>query len=142
MESNSTNPPITFKPYLIRAFYEWISDSGNTPYIAVDTSIPRVSIPQQYIKNNSIVLDISGAAAHHLVMNNEAITFKARFGGIPYNIYIPIASISAIYAPETSQGTTFSKETLASSSLSSTATSSTTKTKKSLQIITGGKNQG
>ncbi|MDR1057309.1 MAG: ClpXP protease specificity-enhancing factor [Coxiellaceae bacterium] len=101
---------ILIKPYLIRAIYEWITDNRNTPYITVDTAIPTVTVPKQYIKNNSITLNISTTATQELLINNETITCKARFSGITHNIYIPILAVTAIYAAENSRGMTFSKE--------------------------------
>jgi len=98
------------KPYLIRAIYEWINDNDLTPYLNIDTTIPSVMVPQQHIKNNSITLNIAATASHELLIDNEAITFKARFGGIAQNIYIPISAVAAIYAAENGQGMAFPKE--------------------------------
>lgn len=98
------------KPYLIRAIYEWIVDNNYTPYITVDTTIPNVDVPQKYIKNNTITLNISTLAAHKLVIDNEAITCKTRFSGTSHNIYVPILAVIAIYAAENSQGMGFPQE--------------------------------
>ena len=98
------------KPYLIRAIYEWIVDNGYTPYISVDTTLPLVTVPEQYIQNNMIVLDISSEAANELLVDNTATTFKASFGGVPHDIYVPIAAITSIYAAENNQGMSFPEE--------------------------------
>lgn len=100
----------TAKPYLIRAIYEWILDNNHTPYIAVDASIPYTTVPQQYTHDNSITLDISPTATQQLLIDNKAVTCKARFGGIIHEIYIPIAAVVAIYAQENNQGMSFPKE--------------------------------
>ena len=126
------------KPYLIRAIYEWIADNGYTPYIAVDTTFPHVTVPEQYIKNNTIVLDISSTSTKHLLINNEAITFKARFAGIVHDVYSPISAITAIYAAENNQGMTFPKEETQTSDALPTPQK---KEKPQLKIITGGKDQ-
>lgn len=94
------------KPYLIRAIYEWCTDNGYTPYIAVKPGF-AARVPMQYVKDGQIILDISYDAANSLTMNNEAIQFKARFGGIAHDIYIPIENVAAIYASETGQGMGF-----------------------------------
>ncbi len=86
------------RPYLIRAIYEWIVDNGCTPYINVDTTVPRTSVPGAYIRDNTIILDISSEATSHLVIDNNTISFKARFGGISQELYIPIQAVNEIYA--------------------------------------------
>lgn len=98
------------RPYLVRAIYEWIVDNGCTPYISADTTSPRVDVPREYIKNDSITLDISSVATTNLLVNNEAITFNARFGGVMHSIYIPISSVLAIYAQENNNGMAFPPE--------------------------------
>ena len=98
------------KPYLIRAIHEWIIDNGLTPYLNVDTSSPRVDVPQEYIKDNSVTLDISHTATEGLVIDNETVTFQARFDSAPEEIYIPISAVMAIFAPENSQGMAFPKD--------------------------------
>jgi stringent starvation protein B len=100
----------TVKPYLVRAVYEWIVDNECTPYIAVDTTFSQVSVPEKYIVDNSIVLDISPTSIQHLLIDNEALTCKARFDGTIHNLYIPIIAISAIHTAENDQGMTFPKE--------------------------------
>lgn len=98
------------KPYLIRAIYEWIVDNNLTPYIAVDTSVPGTVVPQEYIQDERIVLDISQAATSNLIISNDSLEFKARFGGISRNIYIPISAVLIIYAQENDQGMAFPPE--------------------------------
>lgn len=98
------------KPYLIRAIYEWIVDNNLTPYIAVDTSVPGTVVPQEYIQDERIVLDISQAATSNLIISNDSLEFKARFGGISRNIYIPTSAVLIIYAQENDQGMAFPPE--------------------------------
>ncbi len=94
------------KPYLLRALYEWCTDNGYTPYIvvAVDAS---TRVPMEFVKNGEIVLNISFEATGNLKMDNDWITFKARFGGIAREIEIPVDNVSAIYARENGQGMAF-----------------------------------
>lgn len=101
---------IPVKPYLLRALYEWILDNSHTPYIVADAMYPNVSVPERHIKNGEITLDISPDAVNKLVIDNKTVTFKARFGGIAHDIYMPIPSIIAIYPAETGQGMTFPQE--------------------------------
>ena len=97
---------ISTKPYLLRAIHEWCTDSGYTPYIAVRVG-PSAKVPLQFVRNGQIVLDISYEATSALTMDNTAIQFKARFGGVPQDIYIPVENVAAIYASENGQGMGF-----------------------------------
>jgi stringent starvation protein B len=94
------------KPYLLRAIYEWCTDNGFTPYVAVFVNA-QVTVPREYVKNNEIVLNVSFEATQALKMDNEAITFKARFAGMARDIYIPVDNVVAIYARENGQGMAF-----------------------------------
>ena len=106
MSDQEINLPPT-RPYLARAFYEWICDNQLTPYLLVDATQPHTSVPVQFVKDGQIVLNIVPHAVHQLVMNNDAISFSARFGGVAQNIYVPFASVIGIYARENGQGLFF-----------------------------------
>lgn len=94
------------KPYFLRALYEWCTDNGYTPYIAVKVS-GQVRVPMEFVRNGEIVLNISFGATAALKMDNEAISFNARFGGVSRELYIPVANVMAIYASENGQGMAF-----------------------------------
>lgn len=94
------------KPYLIRAIAEWCNDAGFTPYVAVAVE-ESVRVPQEFVKNGEIVLNISSIATHRLMIDNEAISFQARFGGVARDVYIPMAQVIAVYARENGQGMAF-----------------------------------
>ena len=94
------------KPYLIRAIFEWCTESGFTPFIAVHVDA-NTRVPQEFVKNNEIVLNISALATSKLVIGNEAVEFQARFGGKARVISVPIANVSAIYARENGHGMAF-----------------------------------
>ncbi len=97
---------VSTKPYLIRALYEWCTDNGFTPYLAVKVQ-NGVRVPMEFVRNGEIVLNITFSATSGLHMDNEAITFKARFGGVSRDIYVPVSSVTAIYAKENGQGMAF-----------------------------------
>jgi stringent starvation protein B len=99
------------KPYLIRAIYEWLQDNNQTIYITVETTLPTVIVPREYIRNNQIILDISPIAIKDLIIGNDALEGKARFGEMSRKIYIPISAITAIYSQETQEGMAFPNET-------------------------------
>ena len=94
------------KPYLIRALHQWCSDNGFTPFIAVFVD-STVEVPIEFVKNDEIVLNLSTDACHQLQMENDYISFQARFGGVPRKILVPITHILAIYARENGQGMSF-----------------------------------
>ena len=94
------------RPYLIRALYEWCTDNGFTPYVAVAVD-DSVQVPREYVKDGEIVLNVSFDATSSLKLGNEFIEFKARFGGIPREIMVPIERVMAIFAKENGQGMSF-----------------------------------
>lgn len=98
------------RPYLVRALHQWILDNQCTPYILVDTGMPNVSVPEEFIENGQIVLNISPAAIQDLLMDNEGVSFNARFGGVPMSVFVPTISILAIYAKENGEGMMFGME--------------------------------
>lgn len=104
------------RPYLIRALYEWCTDNGFTPYVAVSVD-DSVQVPREYVKNNEIVLNIGFDATSSLTLGNDFIEFKARFGGIAREILVPITHVVAIYARENGQGMAFPLEPASTASL-------------------------
>jgi stringent starvation protein B len=100
LESTST------RPYLIRALYEWCTDNGFTPYVAVLVD-DSVQVPREYVKNGEIVLNISFDATSSLKLGNDFIEFKARFAGTAREIMVPVNRVIAIYARENGQGMAF-----------------------------------
>lgn len=97
-------PLSSTRPYLIRAIYQWLVDNDLTPYLLVDARFPDVSVPQQYVQDGRIVLNLAPMAVHGLMLGNEEVSFSARFGGKPINVTVPIARVLAIYARENGQG--------------------------------------
>jgi stringent starvation protein B len=100
LESTST------RPYLIRALYDWCTDNGLTPYVAVLVD-DTVQVPREYVKNGEIVLNISFDATSSLKLGNDFIDFKARFAGTAREIMVPVSRVIAIYARENGQGMAF-----------------------------------
>ena len=110
-----TNKPMTSnKPYLIRALNEWILDNQLTPFLLVDARVKGVEVPEQYIKDGKIILNITPSAIQEIVFEDDWIYFSARFSGQPFMINIPISAVLAIYAKENGRGIMFAeKESLA-----------------------------
>lgn len=95
------------QPYLLRAVYEWCVDSGYTPYINVRVDA-RTRVPTAFVRDSQIVLNIGPNAVRNLQMDNEWVSFSARFGGVAHEILIPVGNVVAIYARETGEGMVFS----------------------------------
>ncbi|MCB1616066.1 MAG: ClpXP protease specificity-enhancing factor [Pseudomonadales bacterium] len=98
------------KPYLIRALYDWILDNDCTPHIVVNAMSTDVDVPPQFVKNGQIVLNVSPTAVVDWLINDDAISFNARFGGFPTDIYVPMHAIMGILTRETGQGMMFEME--------------------------------
>jgi stringent starvation protein B len=98
------------RPYIMRALYEWIVENDCTPYLLVDAAISDVLVPQQYVKDGQIVLNVSPGAVMDLNMSNDAVTFNGRFGGVAFDIYVPVGAVMGIYARENGQGMVFDAE--------------------------------
>lgn len=98
------------RPYLVRALYEWIVDNNCTPHILVNAEYPGVRVPPGFAQDGQIVLNVSPSAVRYLQMENEAVSFEGRFGGVAHSLYVPIAALLAIYARENGQGMVFEQE--------------------------------
>jgi len=103
-----TNPSRSKRPYLIRAMHEWMGDNGHTPHIVVDAGIDGVTVPTEHVKDGKIILNVSQSAAHNLKLSNAGVSFRARFSGVPFDVWVPVESVMGIYAKETGQGMIFS----------------------------------
>lgn len=106
MSTEQEDQGTSTRPYLIRALHDWCTDNGFTPYVAVYVD-RSVQVPQEYVKNNEIVLNVSFEATSQLSLGNEFVAFKARFGGRVRDIAVPIDHVVAIYARENGQGMAF-----------------------------------
>jgi stringent starvation protein B len=97
------------KPYMVRAIHEWCVDNGCTPHllVAVDS---QTRVPMAYVKDGEIVLNVNYTATKDLQIENDVITFSARFGGVSQNLYIPMSAVKGIFARENGQGMFFEIE--------------------------------
>ncbi len=98
------------RPYLLRALYEWIVDNQCTPHLLVNSDYPQVRVPPGFASDGQIVLNVSPSAVRYLEMDNQAISFEGRFGGVAHRLYVPCAAVLAIYARENGQGMVFELE--------------------------------
>ena len=92
------------RPYLLRALNEWIADNGMTPHLLVDATMAGVQVPASAVKEGKVVLNIAERAVVRLMIDNEAVSFTARFGGVSHAVHVPISAVLAIYSRETGQG--------------------------------------
>ena len=97
------------KPYMIRALYEWCTDNGHTPFLVVWVD-EHADVPREYVKNNEIVLNIAAGATQNLRIDNEWVSFSARFAGVSRGIWVPVGNVMSIFARETGEGMGFEVE--------------------------------
>lgn len=88
------------RPYFVRAMHEWLSDNDFTPYLVVDVNYDGLVAPTEYAQNGQLVLSISYAATKDLYIDNDALSFSARFGGVSQDLWIPMGAVLGIFAKE------------------------------------------
>ncbi|MDO6425851.1 ClpXP protease specificity-enhancing factor [Thalassotalea sp. 1_MG-2023] len=98
------------KPYIVRAFYDWICDNDLTPYIAVDVNVYGVLVPMAFVNDGQIILNVAPGAVGSISLEGENIEFTARFSGKLEHLTVPYGAISAIYAKENGAGTSLAIE--------------------------------
>lgn len=104
-----SQPSTSTRPYLLRALYEWCSDNGFTPHVAVAVD-DSVVVPREFVQDGQIVLNISMSSVNALHITNDAVMFQARFSGVVREIYVPVGRVIALFARENGQGMTFAPE--------------------------------
>ncbi|MBN8504694.1 MAG: ClpXP protease specificity-enhancing factor [Burkholderiales bacterium] len=97
------------RPYFIRALHEWCADHGFTPYLTVFVG-QGVQVPMEFVRDGQITLNIGFDATQGLKLGNEWIEFKARFGGVPREVVVPVGQVIAIFARENNHGLAFPVE--------------------------------
>ncbi|PTC01384.1 ClpXP protease specificity-enhancing factor [Thalassospira xiamenensis] len=123
------------RPYLLRALYEWIVDNELTPHLVVDAEVPYCEVPQQFVQDGQIILNVSPTAVGNLLMSNTDVSFHARFSGKEHKVYIPIAAVIAIYARENGAGTIFEEEAELAEADAPTAEHTGQDTKPSMSLV-------
>ena len=98
------------RPYIIRALYDWIVENECTPYLLLDSDCSGVSVPPKFAEDDQVVLNVSPMAVRELQLENDAVSFMARFDGKSCHVYVPVAGVMAIYARENGQGMVFEVE--------------------------------
>ena len=98
------------KPYLLNAIYDWVVDNDATPHVVIFADNPQVLVPQQFVDDGKIILNVSPTAAQDLTIDKDGFSFSARFGGKPFHIYAPLNAIMALYASENGEGMSFDIE--------------------------------
>lgn len=98
------------RPYLLRAFFEWILDNELTPYLVISADMENVVVPQAYVEEGRIILNIRPDSVRNLLIANDHLEFHARFGGVEQEVYAPMYAVQAIYAKENGRGMVFQEE--------------------------------
>lgn len=115
--------------------HEWMGDNGHTPHIVVDASVDGASVPLEHVKDGRIILNISETAAHNLKLTNDAVSFRARFSGVPFDVWVPMKSVLGIYARETGQGMIFSHDTDTAESSQTNIDVESTRSRPHLKVV-------
>lgn len=118
------------RPYIARAMYEWLCDNELTPHIMVDATQKNTVVPQQFVQDGQIVLNVAPHAVHQFTMDNTAISFSARFGGVAHQLYIPMPALLGIYARENGAGLFFDPSEYDDVEIENTTEESTSSAKK------------
>lgn len=95
------------KAHLVRAVVDWALEQGFTPHVAVFANYPGVQVPDRFVQDGRVVLNIHPSAVHLYLLNDDGVSFSARFGGVSQSVHIPLAAILAVYANENGQGISF-----------------------------------
>lgn len=98
------------RPFMLRAFYDWLLDNDLTPHLVVDATMQGVRVPMEYVQDGQIILNVAPRAVGNLELGNDEVTFNARFGGRPHLVVVPMYAVQAIYARENGAGTMFEPE--------------------------------
>lgn len=98
------------RPFMLRAFYDWLLDNELTPHLVVDATLPGVKVPMEFVQDGQIILNIAPRAVGNLELADDAVRFNARFSGKPHNVFVPMYALQAIYARENGAGTLFEPE--------------------------------
>jgi stringent starvation protein B len=96
------------RPYLLRAMHQWILDCGYTPHAIVDANNAGAQVPQAFVKEGKIVLNLSESATQRLELANDWVEFDARFSGVVHHVRFPVNAVLGVYARETGEGMVFS----------------------------------
>lgn len=123
------------KPYLIRAFYDWIVDNELTPYILVNAAYPGVQVPVEHIRNERIVLNVSPSATRGLLLENDRIVFTARFSGQTEQLFVSPQAVLEIYAKENGRGIAFATEDEEDPPPSTSGADASSKAKPALKLV-------
>ena len=102
--------PTPTRPYLLRAIYEWTNDNNLTPYLLVNAEEQGVTVPLQHVQDGQIVLNIAPHAVNQMLMDQDSVSFSARFGGVSQQLYVPMYAVLGLYARENGQGLFFDPE--------------------------------
>jgi len=98
------------RPYLLRGFQEWILDNDLTPYVVINATMPNVHVPERYVEDGKIVLNLSESAALNLKIDNDYIRFTTSFSGVTFIVSAPVSAVIAIYARENGRGMIFPED--------------------------------
>lgn len=110
MSSSTSEQMSSSRPYLVRAIYQWVVDNNHTPHMLVDAGGGDVQVPEQFVQDGRIILNVAPQAVQGLDLGDEFISFSARFAGRPQQIFVPVQRVMAVYSRENGQGMMFGED--------------------------------
>ena len=90
----------TKRAFIIDAVIRYITSAGMTPYVVVATDHPDVMVPEEYVQNGYITLNVSPGAVHNYELGDDGLRFSARFNRVSRYISVPLAAICSIFPKE------------------------------------------
>ena len=98
------------RSYLVRALIDWIVDSGCTPQIVISNIVDGVRVPQEYVRDGFVTLNVSATAVQNFSIDDDTVSFSARFDGVPHEVSAPVGAIVGVFAGENGAGMGFDAE--------------------------------
>lgn len=103
----------TLRVQLFHSVYAWILEQDFTPYILVDAEPEAVVVPQEHVQDGRIILNIHPRSVDNFYIDDDGLSFSARFNGASRTIMIPATALMALYTRETNQGVVFQGDSIA-----------------------------
>ena len=89
------------RPFIFRAYFDWLVHNDLTPYVVVNANSSKVSVPSHVIgETGEVVLNLSPSAIRDYLIDTEGVSFSARFNGQAQSIFFPFEAVACIYCLE------------------------------------------
>lgn len=100
----------SFRWYLVDALIRWLVDNDCVPHVVIQCDLPDVDVPQEYVKDNRLVLNVSAQAVSNFSLGPSGLDLDARFGGVSRHVHAPAGAIVGVHAKGSKVGVTLEPE--------------------------------